>query len=46
VIFEAFAASRFAETRDFAAAVIWLRIAQTDVATADADQRIAASRHL
>ena len=38
VIFEAFAASRVTETRDFAAAVIWLRIAQTDVATADADQ--------
>jgi hypothetical protein len=40
VIFEAFAASRVAATRDFAAAVIWLRIAQTDVATADADQRM------
>ena len=40
VILEAFAASRVAATRDFAAAVIWLRIAQTDVATADADQRM------
>lgn len=40
VIFEAFASSRVAETRDFAAAVIWLRIAQTDVATGDAHQRM------
>jgi hypothetical protein len=40
VIFEAFDASRVAETCDFAATVNLLRIAQTDVATADADQRM------